>query len=94
MIYNSQDILVDLDSRKYYGIKSYSSIPLAETDIYVITNVGDSLTGLAYTYYYNTKLWKIISIANNNITAGSMFPIPGTQLRIPIDISSILDQFQ
>jgi hypothetical protein len=29
-------------------------------------------------------------MANNNITKGSMFPIPGTQLRIPADISTIL----
>jgi hypothetical protein len=61
--------------------------------VYVITTVGDRLDTIAYSYYNNAELWWVISVANNNITKGSMFPEPGTQLRIPIDINSVLNLF-
>jgi hypothetical protein len=33
-------------------------------------------------------------MANNNATKGALYPIPGTQLRIPTDINSVLDQYE
>ena len=77
----------------YFKGKVYPNIPLSANDIYVITTIGDRLDYMAYTYYRDSELWWIISSANNNITKGSLFPVPGTQLRIPSDINSILDQF-
>jgi nucleoid-associated protein YgaU len=59
----------------------------------VITTIGDRLDLIAYSYYGDPELWWVISIANNNITKGSMFPIPGTQLRIPADINYVLELF-
>jgi hypothetical protein len=48
---------------------------------------------MAYTYYRDSELYWIISVANNNVTKGSLFPIPGTQMRIPTDFNSVLNLF-
>ena len=83
-------------NRPYYKGKFYPNIPLSESDIYVITTIGDRLDSLAYSYYNDSTLWWVIATANNNITKGTLYPIPGTQLRIPVDVGNVLnlyDQF-
>lgn len=93
--YNKATILKTYnDSRPYYKSKFYPNIPLSENDVYVITNIGDRLDSLAYSYYNDATLWWIISVANNNITKGSLYPTPGTQLRIPTAINPILQQYE
>ena len=77
----------------YYKGKQYPNIPLSADDIYVVTTIGDRLDYLAYTYYRDSELYWIIAAANNNITKGSLFPIPGTQLRIPANASAVINQF-
>jgi hypothetical protein len=77
----------------YYKGKQYPNIPLSESDVYVITTVGDRLDSLAYSYYGDSTLWWIIASANNNTTKGALFPVPGTQLRIPTNVNNVLQQF-
>jgi hypothetical protein len=91
--YDDKVILIDPQGKPYYKGKAYPNIPLSETDVYVITNVGDRLDSLAYSYYNDTNYWWIISVANNNVTKGSLFPAPGTQLRIPTDLNNVLNLF-
>lgn len=99
MIYNNADILTTtIDSpfgegKQYYKAKQFPTIPPADNDLYVVTVEGDRLDLLAYTYYQDASLWWVISAINNNSTLGSMFPIPGTQLRIPTDINNVLTIF-
>lgn len=93
MRYDKNVIYKTSDGKRYYKGKIYPNIPYSETDEYVITTIGDRLDSIAYRYYGDSELWWVISIANNNITNGSMFPIPGTQLRIPINIGDVLEQF-
>jgi hypothetical protein len=91
--YDNNTILKTANGTPYYKGKSYPNIPLSESDVYVITTIGDRLDYLAYLYYRDSELWWIISAANNNATKGSLFPVPGTQLRIPSNVSSIINQF-
>lgn len=91
--YDDRVILYTIQSKPYYKGKVYPNIPLSETDVYIITNVGDRLDSLAYSYYNDVNYWWIISAANNNITKGSLFPAPGTQLRIPTDLNYVLNLF-
>lgn len=77
-------------NKKYYKNNIYPSIPFDETDLYIITREGDRLDLLAEQYYGSTDYWKIIATINNNITKGSLYPTPGTQLRIPQDINKII----
>ena len=91
--YSNDPILVTSQGKPYYKGKVYPNIPLSETDVYIITNIGDRLDSLAYSYYNDVNYWWIISAANNNVTKGSLYPVPGTQLRIPTNVNSVLQQF-
>jgi hypothetical protein len=90
---NATILKTEFTNRPYYKGKQYPNIPLSESDVYVITTVGDRLDSLAYSYYGDATLWWIIAVANNNATKGALFPIPGTQLRIPTNVNSVLQQF-
>lgn len=91
--YDEPTMLKTTQGKPYFNGKAYPNVPLSASDIYIITTVGDRLDSLAYSYYNDSNLWWVISMANNNVTKGSMFPIPGTQLRIPTDINLILRLF-
>jgi hypothetical protein len=93
MRYDKNILKFTSSGKRYYKGKIYPNIPFSETDAYVITTIGDRLDLIAYDYYNDAELWWIISIANNNITKGSMFPIPGTQLRIPVNVNDVLELF-
>jgi nucleoid-associated protein YgaU len=90
MIYNSNDILSTTQGVKYYKAKKYPPVPPQESDVYVVTVQGDRLDLLANQYYKDPTLWWVISIANSNITFGSMFPESGIQLRIPTDLANVI----
>ena len=91
--YDDRIILKTPQGKPYYRGKIYPNIPLSETDVYVITTIGDRLDFLAYSYYNDSNFWWVISVANNNVTKGSLFPIPGTQLRIPTDLNYVIQLF-
>ena len=90
---NSTVLKTEFTDRPYYKGKQYPNIPLSESDVYVITTVGDRLDSLAYSYYNDATLWWIIAVANNNATKGALYPIPGTQLRIPTNVNVVLNLF-
>jgi hypothetical protein len=91
--YDNTPIKITLQGKRFYKQKFYPNIPLSDTDEYVITTIGDRLDTLAYSYYRDSTLWWIISIANNNITKGSIFPEPGTQLRIPTNLNAVISLY-
>ena len=78
---------------KYYKNKVYPPVPAVESDLYIITTEGDRLDNLANTYYKDPSYWWVISTVNNNVNNCSMFPTPGTQLRIPLDLGRVLRIF-
>ena len=78
----------------YYRTNYYPEIEPQESDIYVETEFGDRLDLLANQFYGDVTLYWIISIANPNVMSlGSISPPPGTQLRIPVNISGIIDSY-
>ena len=78
----------------YYRNTKYPEIPLSENDIYVLTDFGDRLDLLANQFYSDVTLYWIIAAANpNEVSFGSLFVDEGTQLRIPVNISSIIDSY-
>jgi hypothetical protein len=91
--YSDAITLYTSQNKPYYKGKKYPEIPLSETDIYVISTVEDRLDLLAYKYYNDIELWWIIAAANNNVTKGSLFPVPGTQLRIPTNVLYVIELF-
>jgi hypothetical protein len=91
--YDNPTILKTQQGVPYEKGKFYPNIPLSESDLYIITTIGDRLDYLAYTYYRDSELWWIIAAANNNATNGFLFPTPGTQLRIPTDLNAVLNLY-
>ena len=91
--YDNRTTLKTSQGVPYIKGKFYPNIPLSQTDIYVITTIGDRLDYLAYKYYRDSEMWWIISVANNNVTRGSLFPVPGTQLRIPSSAAQVINLF-
>ena len=80
--------------KRFYGIVKYPDVPLSVSDIYVIAQKGDRFDLLANQYYNDKSFWWIISIANNNLIQNSLIPPTGIQIRIPMDIASILNSYK
>ena len=78
---------------KYYKNSKYPEVPVSPDDIYVIIVFGDRLDLLANQYYKDPSLWWVISIANEFLTQGSLYLTPGTQLRIPYNLTNVMDNF-
>ena len=77
-----------------YKTVKYPEIPLNVNDIYVYTTEGDRLDLLAEQFYSDINLYWIISSANpDKISFSSLFLSPGTELRIPTDLGSILFEY-
>ena len=91
----SATVNVDTDrKRRYYSPLLPPTIEKDDTDIYVITQVGDRLDQLAYQYYQQAELWWIIAAANPTLRKDSLFLEPGVQLRIPANSNDVLDDLQ
>jgi phage tail protein X len=80
------------DGKRVYKTTYYPPVPPQDTDLQIVSNEGDYLDTLAYKYYGDPTLaWIIASV--NNLGKGR-FSIPiGTNLRIPVDVNQIIDQF-
>ena len=79
---------------QYYTNPTYPEIPTSESDIWVETEWGDRLDKLAFQFYNDVNLYWIISIANpNKINMGSITVPIGSQIRIPTNITSIVDSY-
>jgi hypothetical protein len=77
-----------------YKTVRYPEIPRSFSDTYVFVTDGDRYDTLALSYYGDSSLWWIISIANAKITQNSLTPLRGEQIRIPANPSSIIAEFE
>jgi len=77
---------------RLYVNSIYPDIPFSDSDVYVIPVLGDRLDLLAYDVYSDSSLWWIIASANG-LPGDSLIPPIGQQLRIPINVQSIIDNY-
>ena len=87
-----KQIKSDEGQRMYVTVK-YPNISPSITDIYVFVSAGDRYDLLASSYYGDSSLWWIISTANPNQPKASLYPTPGSQIRIPTNITEITSQY-
>lgn len=90
--YTNAEILKTDTGKRYYKRLRYPQIPLSSSDIYIITVVGDRLDQISYDYYDTTDDYWIL-VAANGLKGDSLFITPGTQLRIPTDVTGIKQEF-
>jgi hypothetical protein len=81
------------DGKNVYRTLIYPVIPESDSDIYITVSDNDYLDALAYQYYKDTSLWWIIAVANN-LGKGKLSLDVTKQLRIPTNITSILQSFK
>tara|TARA_Y100001972_G_scaffold101329_1_gene126153 strand:- start:5194 stop:5514 length:321 start_codon:yes stop_codon:yes gene_type:complete len=72
----------------------YPTVPQQESDIYAITEWGDRFESLAFRFYGDVTLWWVIAISNPDVADFSSIFLPvGSQIRIPQNISPIIDSY-
>ena len=74
-----------------YTTTMYPSIPIENSDKFVMSKVGDRIDTLAYKFYGDVTLWWIIAKANG--IKGKTALEPGIPLRIPGNITQIIENF-
>jgi hypothetical protein len=79
--------------KRYLSSIIYPKIKPSDDDLYIISESGDRLDILASKYYNDKTLWWIIATANN-LNDASLSITPGTQMRIPSNLSRILNDFE
>ena len=90
--YATIQIIQNSLKKRYYINNIYPDIPVSPDDMYVIPVIGDRLDLLANDYYGDPTLYWIIASANN-LSGDSLVPPIGQQLRIPVNISQIQQEY-
>lgn len=90
--YSNIPIQSRYDGKRVYTSVVYPPMYPAVTDMLVVSNDGDFLDTLAYKYYGDPTLFWIIANANG-LGKGRFSVPPGLTLRIPTNISDIINQY-
>ena len=90
--YSNIPVISRYDGKRVYLTTTYPIIKESDSDIVIISNETDYLDALANKYYGDTTLWWIIALANN-IGKGRLSVPSGITLRIPLNVSSIVNEF-
>jgi hypothetical protein len=90
--YNQLPITTRYDGKRVYKSIIYPPVASSTSDIHIVSNESDFLDTLAYKYYSDPSLWWVIANANN-LGKGRLSVSPGLTLRIPIDISGYINEF-
>tara|TARA_B100000424_G_scaffold260734_1_gene244903 strand:- start:254 stop:550 length:297 start_codon:yes stop_codon:yes gene_type:complete len=89
--YEKTKIKLDKTGIRTYTTTYYPSIPIENSDKFIVTKTGDRLDNLAFKYYGDTTLWWILAKANG--IRGKVALAPSEILRIPGNIRNILEKF-
>jgi len=81
------------DGKNVYRTTYYPIIPHSIDDTYIIASEVDYLDSLAKKYYGDESFWWVIAQANN-LGKGKLSIPQGKQLRIPGNVSQILNNLK
>ena len=90
--YKSIELIKDKEGRRYIKNAVYPTINTHPEDTYIITTGGDRYDILAQQFYGDSTLWWVIASANVSKTDGLIVE-PGVQLRIPYDVSTVVEEY-
>lgn len=83
---------LDITGSLYYQTNFYPVIEPTDNDYYIITTVNDRLDLIALDFYQDSSLWWVIASANA-LPGDSIYPPIGIQLRVPVDIKIVLNNY-
>jgi len=75
-----------------YSTTYYPTIPISDSDTFILSKDSSRLDSLAYEAYGDSKLWWVIAKANG--IRGKIALKAGQLLRIPGQITKIIDDFE
>jgi hypothetical protein len=84
---------INESNRRVVRSTLYPPIARSLRDIYIMTTPGDRIDLLAKKYYSDIGYWWIIA-EGNAIGKGTMIVPPGLQLRVPMDLATILQDYR
>lgn len=90
--YSTTPRKLDKSGMRVYGTTYYPEIPIENSDTFIYSKVDDRLDLLAHKFYGDSTLWWVIAKANG--IRGIAALEAGTPLRIPGNISGILEKFR
>lgn len=90
--YDDTPVQTRWDGKRVYKTTVYPPIVPQDSDIQIVSNSEDYLDSLALKYYGDPTLYWIIGLANN-LGKGRLSVPAGLNLRIPVDVSQILSNF-
>ncbi len=91
--YDFTSMKLNKDGKRVFKPTIYPKIPIRDSDIFIYPKFGDRLDNLAFKYYGDVSLWWIIAKANN-LDAAHIGLEVDNQIRIPINIQSILSKLK
>ncbi len=91
--YRFTKIKISRTGKRVFRPTMYPKIPIKDSDIFIYPRFGDRLDNLAQKYYDDVSLWWIIAKANN-LDAAHIGLEVDKQIRIPIDIDSIINKLK
>lgn len=83
---------LNVTGSQYYETNIYPTIQPTDGDYYLITTVNDRLDLIALDFYQDSSLWWVIASANA-LPGDSIYPPIGIQLRVPVNIQGILNNY-
>ena len=90
--YSSTREKFDKSGVRVYSTTYYPEIPISINDSFIVSKEGDRLDNLAHKYYSDNTLWWVIAKANG--IKGKSALKPGENLRIPLNIQRIIEDFR
>ena len=92
--YSTISTISSPENKRMYQTVRYPEIPRSINDTYVYFTAGDRFDTLAQQYYGDSDLWWVISIANSDLSQGSLTPPVGSQIRIPSNPTPIISEYK
>ena len=89
--YSNTKVKRDKSGIRVYKTTYYPDIPIKDTDQFIYPHFGDRLDVLAHKFYGDVTLWWIIAKANG--IKGKMYAPQNTEIRIPGNVSKVLEDF-
>ena len=89
--YSNTKVKRDKSGIRAYKTTYYPDIPISDTDQFIYPHFGDRLDVLAHKFYGDVTLWWIIAKANG--IKGKMYAPQNTEIRIPGNVSKVLEDF-
>jgi len=91
--YSNTTRKINKKGKRVFRPTMYPKIPIQDSDVFIYPKFGERLDTLAYKYYQDVSKWWIIAKANN-LDQAHIGLETDKLLRIPIDITSIINRLK